>query len=130
MPRIAICSCGQLRVVCEGEPHRLSMCNCLACQRRTGSAFGVQAWFRDEQVKVQGQSSEWKRVGDEGGRITFRFCPTCGSTVCWTGSYAPGSLAVAVGAFADSTFPGPTVEVYEERRHPWVEKPRTIERTE
>jgi hypothetical protein len=126
MARIATCSCGQLRVTCEGEPHRVSICNCLECQRRTGSAFGINAWFRDDQLKLEGQSSEWQRVGDEGGRITFHFCPTCGSTVHWTGSYAPGSTAVAVGAFADRTFPGPTVEVYEERRHPWLEKPKGI----
>jgi hypothetical protein len=81
-------------------------------------------------VKVEGLSSEWKRVGDEGGRITFRFCPTCGSGVYWTASYAEGAIMVAVGAFGDPTFPGPTVEVYEERRHPWLEKPKGIDRSE
>jgi hypothetical protein len=130
MARIATCSCGQLKVTCEGEPHRLSICHCYECQRRTGSAFGIQARFRNEDVRIEGQSSEWTRVGDEGGRITFHFCPTCGSTVYYTGSYAPESTAVAVGAFADRTFPGPTVEVYEERRHPWLEKPKGILRTE
>jgi hypothetical protein len=130
MWRIATCSCGQLRVTCEGEPDRVSVCHCLECQRRTGGPFGVQARFRDDQVKLEGRSSEWKRVGDEGGRITFRFCPTCGSTVYWTASYMEGAIAVAVGAFADPTFPAPTVEVYEERRHPWIEKPKGITRTE
>ncbi|HEX9905358.1 MAG TPA: aldehyde-activating protein, partial [Propylenella sp.] len=33
--RRASCSCGQLSVTCEGEPVRISMCHCLACQRRT-----------------------------------------------------------------------------------------------
>jgi hypothetical protein len=130
MARIATCSCGQLKVTCEGEPHRVSLCNCLECQRRTGSPFGVQAWFRGEQVTIEGTAAEWKRVGDEGGRITFRFCPTCGSTVYWTGSYAQGSISVALGAFADRTFPGPTVEVYEERRPSWLERPRSIARAE
>lgn len=128
--RIASCSCGRLKVTCEGEPHRVSVCHCLECQRRTGSPFGAAGWFREDQVKVEGTASEWKRVGDEGGRITFRFCPTCGSAVCWTGSYAPGSIAVAVGSFGDPTFPAPTVEVYEERRHPWLEKPKGILRNE
>jgi hypothetical protein len=130
MARIATCSCGQLKVTCEGEPQRLSICHCLECQRRTGSAFGIQARFRTEDVRIEGQSSEWKRVGDEGGRITFHFCPTCGSTVYYTATYAPESTAVAVGAFADRNFPGPTVEVYEERRHLWLEKPKGILRNE
>ena len=44
--RHAACSCGQLRLTVEGEPVRVSICHCLACQRRTGSVFGVQARFR------------------------------------------------------------------------------------
>ena len=34
--RHAACSCGQLHLTIEGEPSRISMCSCLACQRRTG----------------------------------------------------------------------------------------------
>jgi hypothetical protein len=40
--RTAQCSCGQLRVQMRGEPVRVSMCHCLACQRRTGSTYGAQ----------------------------------------------------------------------------------------
>lgn len=118
--RQASCSCGQLRATCEGEPVRLSMCHCLECQRRTGSPFGVQARFRCEQVAVEGTATEFSRVGDEGNRVTFRFCPECGSTVYWTLSDLPDLVAVAVGAFADRAFPAPRVSVYESRRHPWV----------
>jgi len=32
----ASCSCRQLRLVAHGEPVRVSMCHCYACQRRTG----------------------------------------------------------------------------------------------
>ena len=37
---IAAGACGQLRVTCEGEPVRISVCHCLECQR-TDSAFGA-----------------------------------------------------------------------------------------
>jgi hypothetical protein len=30
-------ACGQLGVTCEGEPVRISMCHCLACQQRSRS---------------------------------------------------------------------------------------------
>ena len=40
---------------------------------------------------------------------------------------APGFVAVPVGAFADPTFPAPTVSVWEERRHPWLGLPEDIE---
>ena len=48
--REAACSCRQLRLTVEGEPELVSLCHCLACQRRTGSAFGVQAAFTSDQV--------------------------------------------------------------------------------
>ena len=103
---------------------RVSMCHCLACQQRTGSVFGVQARFRPERIRsVEGACSEYVRVGDEGSRVRFRFCPACGSTVYWTIDADPDLVAVAVGAFADPAFPAPTRSVYEVRRHAWVAVP-------
>jgi len=119
--REAACSCGQLRIRCEGEPYRRSMCHCLACQRRTGSVFGVQARYRSEQIKeVSGQESQYSRVGDSGQTVVFHFCPNCGSTVYWKAVADPDSVAVAVGAFADPEWPAPKFSVYENRRHAWV----------
>lgn len=86
--RLAACSCGQLRAEVSGVPLRVSICHCLACQRRTGSVFGQQARFPRENVKVTGTSTKYMRVGDEGGAATFHFCPTCGATVYYTGSGA------------------------------------------
>lgn len=80
-PRNAACSCGKLRVETRGEPTRISMCHCLECQRRTGSAFGMQARFPDDAVTIEGTSRAFTRTADSGNRITFHFCPECGSTV-------------------------------------------------
>lgn len=118
--RTAKCSCGQLRLTCTGEPVRISICHCLACQQRTGSVFGTQARFHRDSVAIEGHSTAFARVGDSGGTVTFHFCPTCGSTVYWLLASAPDLIAVAVGNFADPRFPKPRHSVYEERRHPWV----------
>jgi hypothetical protein len=122
----ASCSCGQLTLTAEGDPIRISMCHCLACQRRTGSAFGIQARFPAERVRVAGRSAEYVRTSDEGEERTFRFCPDCGATVFWTLAAVPDAIAVPIGAFADPAFPPPTVSVYDCRRHPWVSLPDTV----
>jgi len=127
--RIATCSCGQLSVSVTEEPIRVSICHCLECQRRTGSAFGVQARFRTEAVEVKGRSQEYVRVGDEGNRIAFHFCPRCGSTVYWRFNGHEEFVALAVGAFAEPGFPAPTVSVYDNRKHAWVGMPKDIERS-
>lgn len=124
--RVASCSCGQLTATVSGEPTRISICHCLACQRRTGSVFGAQARFPAGQVRVAGTASGYVRVGDAGTQATFRFCPKCGATVYWTGG-DDETVAIPVGAFADPAFPAPTVSVYEERMHSWVRLPEGVE---
>jgi hypothetical protein len=123
----ASCCCGQLVVTCRGEPVRVSICHCLACQRRTGSVFGAQARFLTEHVTVEGRSTDYLRVGDEGSRIHFHFCPDCGSTVYYRAEDMPEHTAVTVGAFADPTFPSPSFSVYEDRKHAWVVVPEGAE---
>ncbi|MDP2314020.1 MAG: GFA family protein [Pseudomonadota bacterium] len=124
--RHASCSCGQLTVTCVGEPVRVSVCHCLACQRRTGAAFGVQARFARDQVRAT-EGRTYTRVGDSGGAVAFHFCGECGSTVWYELSGLPGFVAVAVGAFADPGFPAPTVSIYEERRCAWVDLAGIVE---
>jgi hypothetical protein len=97
------------------------MCHCLECQRRTGAVISNQARFAREQITVAGQSTAWTRSAESGNKLTFHFCPVCGSTVYWTGEGFPGFVAVAIGTFADPSFPAPTIAVWEECRHSWVE---------
>jgi hypothetical protein len=125
--RTATCSCGQLRVTVPDGPVRVGICHCLACQKRSGSVFAVQARWPADQVTIEGETRIWRRIGDGGTAADFRFCPTCGSTVWYTNADLPDVIAVAVGAFADPTFPAPVKAVYEERRHPWVGLPDDIE---
>lgn len=119
--RIATCRCGQLRVECKGDPVRISVCHCLECQKRSGSAFAVQARWPDAQVTINGDFQTWERAADSGHRATYRFCPVCGSTVAYVIEGWPGVTAVSVGAFADPDFPAPGFSVYEHRQHGWVE---------
>lgn len=111
----------------DGDPVRVSICHCLACQRRTGSPFGVQARFRESDVTISGDASEYVRTGDSGGRLHFYFCPSCGSTVYYRFERIGGFVGVPVGAFADPSFPSPAFSVYEARQHHWVLVPESVE---
>ena len=123
--RIAACSCSQLSIEVQGEPRRVGLCHCLACQRRTGSVFAALAAFAAP-WKVSGKASEYVRTGDQGARFVFRFCPVCGTNLFHTEEGREESsvaVAVAVGAFADPIFPPPQDSVYDCRRHSWVTLP-------
>jgi hypothetical protein len=125
--RLASCSCGQLQAEVRGEPLRVTLCHCLACQRRTGSVFGEQARFDRSGFKVTGTSTEYVRVGDEGTKFTFHFCPQCGATVFYTAEGRESVVAIPVGAIAEPAFPSPTVSYYERRKHSWVQVPVEFE---
>jgi hypothetical protein len=100
----------------------VSVCHCLDCQKRTGSAFSAQARWPEEQVKIEGESKTWAHLADSGNRITHHFCADCGSTVHYRidGKF-DGLVAILLGAFDDPYFLEPCFSVWEERKHDWVE---------
>ncbi len=121
MKREAVCSCGELKVICDGEPELISRCHCIACQRRSGSPFGVAAFFFRKRIDVSGAYESYRRSSDAGFSIDFHFCRRCGSSVFWEPSRKPDMVAVGVGSFGDPGFPEPSQEVYTEWRHGWIE---------
>jgi hypothetical protein len=127
MTRQAACSCGQLRLEVDGDPVRVSVCHCLACQRRTGNVFGTQSRFVEENVRIEGRHTDYTRISDDGEARTFSFCPECGATVFFRLEGARGFIAVPVGAFADPGFPPPVRSIYDSRRHSWVVMPDSLE---
>ncbi len=124
MNHIASCCCGQLKIETSGPLPSASICHCFQCQKRTGSAFGLQALFAEENVKIEGDSTTFVRQGE--GEVTLHFCSTCGSTVFWKLDGLPGKIVIAVGAFANPAFPPPVFSVYEDRQHDWVQLPESV----
>jgi hypothetical protein len=114
----------------HGEPVRVSVCHCLACQRRTGSTFGAQARFPSSKVTISGESKVYVRTPDSGNQIRFHFCPGCGATVYYQFGSDPDVIGVPVGAFADPGLPAPRVSVYESSRYLWASLPKDIEHIE
>ena len=123
--RKASCCCGQLSIEVDGEPRGVGVCHCLACQQRTGSVFAALAGF-SAPFRVSGKATEYVRTGDQGAQFRFRFCPVCGSTVFHTEEGVEGRVSVAVGAFADPSFPAPQLSIYDSRRHSWVQLPAGV----
>jgi len=120
MNRIAHCCCGSLRAEALAEPVGVLACHCLECQRRSGAPFDVSAYFLKEHVNTEGPSKIYVRDGQEGRKLRLHFCPDCGTTVYWDLDVRPDLIGVALGAFADPSFPRPTRSIWEATRHPWV----------
>ena len=120
--RTASCRCGQLKATASGEPVRVSVCHCLDCKKRSGSAFAVQARWPADEVTIEGRSKAHVHGADSGHRITFHFCPDCGSDVHYEidGKF-DGLVAIPLGAFDDPFSLTPRFSVWEKRKLDWVE---------
>jgi hypothetical protein len=117
---LASCRCGQLSATFAGEPVRISVCHCLACQRRSGSAFAAQVRFPASQVRVAGEAACFTATGDHGA-AHFHFCPNCSATVYYRNDSLPDTIAVPLGAFDQPRAFTPTFSMFEGRKHDWVE---------
>ena len=118
----ASCRCGQLKATVTGDPVRVSVCHCLNCKKRSGSAFAAQARWPEGQVVIEGRSNSFEKVGDSGKRATFYFCPDCGSDVYYDNNgRVDGQIAIPLGAFDDPFFLSPDFSVFENRKHEWIE---------
>ena len=117
----ARCACGGLQAALSGGPDFVVACHCLECQRRTGSVFGVGAYFPRAAVKPLGNYRTYCRTGSSGHEVRFHFCERCGSTVFWDLDIRPHHIGVAVGTIGEPSYPHPIRSVWEETRHSWVE---------
>ena len=118
--RTATCSCGALSATVQGDPARNSLCHCLNCKRRTGSAFAWNATYKEGKVEIDGPHASFTRTSEEGFWVRHHFCPTCGTRIFYAIERRPGMISIPAGAFADPDFPPPTVQVYDERACPWL----------
>ena len=123
------CLCGAVRYRVQGEPLRVSVCSCNACQRRTGSLAGFGAYFNAAQVRMlRGALNSYEHRSDESGRwLRFEFCPTCGTPVTWTAEVFPGMRAIGVGTLDDPQRIKPQRFSWLRSAHPWLKPPEGVE---
>ncbi len=118
----ATCQCGQLTATFEGDPDFVIVCNCKACQKRTGAPFGTGAYFRKSTAAVTGATKSWARKADTGRALENHFCPDCGTTLYWSLEMRPDHFGVGYGSF-DTPLPDPVRVIWTEQQHPWTRFP-------
>ncbi|GAM72184.1 Gfa-like protein [Vibrio sp. JCM 19236] len=105
----------------RGEPIRSALCHCISCQKRTGSVFGVQVRFLQENVSINGNLNHFTRIADSQNSVKHSFCPACGTTMMLSLSVAREFAVIPMGVFDVQDFPPPSFSVYEQHKQDWVE---------
>jgi hypothetical protein len=123
------CLCGALRYRTTGRPVRTTVCHCTFCQRRTGSAFSVDVFFREKDVEFTSSvPSSFEHRSDESSRwLRAEFCPLCGTPLAHTAEIFPGFRAIAGGTFDDRAWFRIERHVWTRSACPWVIVPEGVE---
>jgi len=124
------CLCGAVRYRVANSPARTTVCHCTFCQRRTGSAFGFMAYFKQEDVEItHGTLRAYEHRSDESSRpLRLEFCPTCGTTVSMLVEPLKGLRGIAGGTFDDPSWLKVERHTWLRSAHPWVIVPPEVDK--
>lgn len=82
------CHCGYVQYEAQGPIIKSSYCDCLGCQRATGTLKAPFVTILRDNLKVTGsQPSEFRPLtGDRCDEFgAYHFCPRCGTQIYWKG---------------------------------------------
>lgn len=122
------CDCGKVRYRLNAEPMMINVCHCRACQRQTGSAFGVNLLIEAEHVELLGNEPVAREVPSGSGKgQAIHYCAACGSSV-WSVYHAAGDGVrfVRGGTLDDPTLTVPSAHIWTESKAPWVVIPDSM----
>jgi hypothetical protein len=114
------CACGAIRYRAAHEPIFQNHCQCLDCQKRSGTGHGSYLTFAERhKVEVSGEAAVWNVVADSGNEKSHAFCPTCGTPVYLIFSAMPDLIAFHTASLDDPGMFGPQAVTYGQRGHAW-----------
>jgi hypothetical protein len=114
------CACGAIRYDTTQAPIFENHCQCLHCQKRSGTGHGSYLTFAGrDQIHITGEASTWRIAGDSGSEKIHAFCPTCGTPVWLAFAAMPDLIAVPAGSLDDPSLFAPQAVTYRLRGHDW-----------
>ena len=120
------CVCGAFRFHTLNAPQRITICHCLWCQRRTGTAFGTElVYLQSDLVFSKSVSaSSYMHQSDVSGRwLKAFFCPRCGTNLGLTLEAVPDIRSIPAGVFDEpgwiNTSETPTRHAFTRTKRDW-----------
>lgn len=126
MPEIRAggCLCGAVRYRATGKPQRVTVCHCMFCQRRTGGALSIHAWFEAQNLTVDGELDTYEQRSDETHYfLRLHFCRRCATTVMLSLEKRPAYRLITVGTLDDPKSVDVDFHVWRRSAQPWVRLP-------
>lgn len=121
------CLCGMVRYrVRPGFRMGPYACHCHDCQRRTGSAFGIQLGVAEADFSVEGEVIEARHVQPSGAVARIFACPACLARVWITNDRRPGIATLRAGTLDNSPAIEPVAHLWVSSKQPWIVLPEGV----
>ncbi len=114
------CACGAIRYDTNNEPAVQLHCQCLDCQKRSGTGHSSYLVFASRDgMTMSGEAKTWRLKGDSGEEKNHAFCPTCGAPVYVSFVPNPDLIAVHATTLDDPSQFNPQLVTYNSRALAW-----------
>jgi hypothetical protein len=114
------CMCGAVRYTIAEKPLAAGLCHCDRCRPQSGCAFSTVIFVRRSAITITGETAVFDDIGSSGLRVLRRYCPRCGSPLTTEADMAPEIMFVKAGGIDSNEWYQPVLEMFVERRRPWV----------
>ena len=112
------CLCNKVSYSCNAEPTAIFNCHCKDCRKATGSVFGTNLFFSENNVEINGELSSFKHISDTGSTMTKFFCPCCGSLMFGKNSSKKNLISIRAGTVDQINKIKPTINIFMDSKIP------------
>lgn len=124
------CQCGAITYEGEIDPEQVRMCHCTDCQRMSGTAFRVNGFVPEADIRFTGTPKIYVKIGDSGARRLQAFCADCGTHVyaCAEGD-GPKVYGIRLGTSNQFKDLPPKLSIWGRSSMPWLEEAMAMPRS-
>jgi hypothetical protein len=114
------CACGAIRYETDNEPIFQNHCQCVDCQKRSGTGHGSYLTFpRRAEFRITGEARSWRLTADSGNDKVHAFCPACGIPLYLTFVAMPDLIAIHAASLDEPGRFKPQVLTYSSQGRQW-----------
>lgn len=115
------CLCGAVRYQVEQTMRFQSYaCHCTDCQRRSGSAFGIQQSVLAADLKIEGELLRGEHLQPSGAVAGIFACKKCLTRIYTDNDARPGIVNLRAGTLDSSHHMTPAAHLWVRSKQPWV----------
>ncbi len=125
-PISGACQCGGVKYQLLSAPKMVVACHCKECQKLSTSAFSITAMVTADQVRFEGEMSDWSRPADSGNTSAAKFCPTCGNRIYHYNPAEPDNIKLKPSNLSDTSIIQPSAHVWVSEKQDWYSIPEGV----